>query len=86
VRRRTFIAGLGGAVAWPLVARAQQVRRVYRVGILSIAGDVPRTWKHLLEGLRNHGYVEGQNLVIEWRFIPRDKQNGGLNSLASWLD
>jgi putative ABC transport system substrate-binding protein len=67
-KRRAFIAALGGAAAWPLTARAQQARRVYRVGILSIAGDLPRTWKNLLEGLRNHGYVEGQNLVIEWRY------------------
>ena len=36
VRRREFIAGLGGAAAWPVVARAQQQRRMQRVGFLSL--------------------------------------------------
>src|ERR1700730_806657 len=69
MRRREFITLLGGvAVAWPHAGRAQQGGKVYRIGILAIARDLPRTWKKLLEGLRDHGYVEGQNIVIEWRY------------------
>src|SRR6202023_84777 len=68
MRRREFITLLGGAAAWPLMARAQQARRVYRVGILAVARDLTGRWKKLLEGLRDHGYVEGQTLVIEWRY------------------
>jgi putative ABC transport system substrate-binding protein len=66
--RRVFIAALGGAAAWPVVARGQHARRVYRVGFLAITRGLPRTWKALIEGLRDRGYVEGQNLIIEWRY------------------
>ena len=68
MKRREFIAALGGAAAWPVVARGQEPRRVYRVGILAIARELPRTWKTLIEALHDHGYVEGQNLIIEWRY------------------
>jgi putative tryptophan/tyrosine transport system substrate-binding protein len=68
MRRREFVVALGGVAAWPLVARAQQARRVYRLGFLAITRDLPRTWKALIDGLRAHGYVEGQNLIIEWRY------------------
>jgi ABC-type uncharacterized transport system substrate-binding protein len=68
MNRRAFIAGIGSAAAGPVVARGQQARRVYRLGFLAITRDLPRTWKALIEGLRSHGYVEGQNLIIEWRY------------------
>ncbi len=67
--RRAFIALLGGAAAvWPLAARAQQAGKVYRLGILAIARDLPPTWEGLFHGLRDQGYVEGQNLIIERRY------------------
>ena len=70
--RRAFIGGLALATfAAPHVARAQPARKVYRIGILSsIAGTSPeqgRNWEAFLEGMRALGYVEGQNLVLEYR-------------------
>src|SRR5215468_4548236 len=67
-RRREFIAGLGGAAAWPLAARAQQpVMPV--VGFLDFFG--PRPKGPLVEafraGLAEQGFVEGRNLFIEYR-------------------
>jgi putative ABC transport system substrate-binding protein len=65
VRRRTFIAGLGGAVAWPVVARAQQPGRTYRLGSLHLS---PRDAPHHLafyDELRRLGFIEGQNLVVD---------------------
>ena len=62
--RREFIALLGGAAAtWPLEARAQQRNRVRRIGIID---DAP-IWNHFRQGLRDLGYVEGQNVGIEYR-------------------
>jgi putative ABC transport system substrate-binding protein len=68
MRRRAFIAGLGGAVALPLVARAQQAMPV--VGYLNSLGRNNRP--HLAEAFRNGlgevGYVDGRNVAIEYRF------------------
>src|SRR5262245_6443215 len=65
-RRRAFIAGLGGAAAWPLLAWGQQGQKVHRVGVLTVAPD--RNWDELFQGLRELGYVDGQNLIVEWRY------------------
>jgi len=65
MRRREFIALLGGAAAWPLAARAQQAERTWRLGGLHAS---PRDAPHqvaLLEELRRLGFVEGQNLVVD---------------------
>ena len=67
MKRREFIAGLAGGAAWPLAARAQA--KVYAIGILE---TVPRAqnqanFAELLNGLRELGYVEGQNLHIDYR-------------------
>ena len=70
MRRREFISSalLGGAAAWPLVAGAQQVT-TYRVGILEPIPAAQNTANldALRRGLRDLGYVEGRNLVIEYR-------------------
>ena len=68
--RRTFIGRLaGGLLAAPLAARAQQVGKVYRIGILEAipAARNAANLDALRRGLRDLGYVEGRNLVIEYR-------------------
>jgi putative ABC transport system substrate-binding protein len=69
MRRRTFIAALGGAAAWPVVARGQQPRKVYRIGLLEMASMSlnAANLDAFRQGLRERGYVEGQNFVIEYR-------------------
>jgi putative tryptophan/tyrosine transport system substrate-binding protein len=71
VRRRDFITLLGGAAAaWPLAARAQQLSRVPRIGVLLLGTPtsfVPRT-QAFVEGLRDLGYVEGTTVAIEWKW------------------
>jgi len=71
VKRRDFITRLGGvAVAWPLAARAQQAGKVYRVGFLGGADHTgyATQMQALRLGLRDHGYVEGKNTTIEYRW------------------
>jgi putative ABC transport system substrate-binding protein len=68
MKRREFISLLGGtAVVWPLAARAQQ-SKVARIGVLYIGlADAESFKKELREGLRELGYVEGQNISFEFR-------------------
>jgi hypothetical protein len=72
MRRREFITILGGAAAaWPLAARAQQVSSVPRIGYLSPGSASPGPLNYYDEfrrELRELGYVEGQNIVIDYRF------------------
>jgi putative ABC transport system substrate-binding protein len=68
MRRREFITLVGGAAVWPGAARGQKRGKVYRLGLLAVTSDVRSTWEGLFQGLRDHGYVEGQNLVVEWRY------------------
>src|SRR5437762_8851773 len=68
--RRTFIGRLvGGLLAAPLATRAQQVGKIYRIGILEPipAARNAANLEALRKGLRELGYVEGRNLVIEYR-------------------
>jgi putative tryptophan/tyrosine transport system substrate-binding protein len=86
IGRREFITFLGGAaVAWPLAARAQQSRRVARIGYLDFASfSFSASYiSAFREGLRNLGYVEGENLQIEFRFA--EGENNLLPGLATEL-
>src|SRR5215813_4607652 len=70
MRRREFIGSLMGAAAvWPLAVRAQQTAKVYRIGMLDTASRELNATNlaAFREGLREFGYVEGENLVIEYR-------------------
>jgi putative tryptophan/tyrosine transport system substrate-binding protein len=64
IKRRQFIAGLGSAAAWPVLARAQQ-RTMPVIGFLSTGAGIDLV--AFREGLRETGYVEGQNVAFEHR-------------------
>jgi putative ABC transport system substrate-binding protein len=69
IRRRAFLVGLSGAAAWPLAAGAQQGTRMRRIGVLLFG--TPETDPNVgafLRGLRELGYVESQNILIEYRY------------------
>jgi putative tryptophan/tyrosine transport system substrate-binding protein len=67
MRRREFIALMGASVAWPFAAMAQQAGRTYRLGVLlNHPRDTPRIVAFFNE-LRRLGFIEGQNLAIEYR-------------------
>jgi hypothetical protein len=70
MNRRAFVTGLGAVLIVPLGAEAQQAGKVARVGFLSPGERSSRGWQAdvLKEALRGHGWVEGENLVIEYRF------------------
>ena len=71
LKRREFITLLGGAaVVWPLAARAQQAGKVYHIGFLANDPTIPKQPAGLafLDGLRENGFVEGKNVIIERRF------------------
>jgi ABC-type uncharacterized transport system substrate-binding protein len=70
VNRRELIALLGGAAVWPLGARAQQGARIPRIGYVSGTGNPSDPGPYveaLRQGLRDLGYVEGRNVLIEYR-------------------
>jgi putative ABC transport system substrate-binding protein len=70
MRRREFITLLGGGAAWPLAARAQQFKRIAKIGHLESGwpSSSPNLLAAFRQGLRELGYVESQNLFIERRY------------------
>jgi len=72
MKRREFITLLGGAAAaWPLAARAQQAGKVWRIGFLSAVAcsAASGSYASFVQGMRELGYVEGKDFVIEWRSV-----------------
>jgi putative ABC transport system substrate-binding protein len=83
IGRRDFITLLGGsAVAWPLVARAQQVG-VPVIGHLNFGSAHPDELAAFHRGLSELGYVEGRNVAIEYRFA--NNESSRLTELAADL-
>ena len=71
IRRREFITLLGGAVAWPLAARAQQGNRVRRIGVLVAGSENDPVYKARLsaftQALADLGWTDGRNVRINFR-------------------
>jgi len=71
MKRRTFIAALGGAVAWPVVARGQQPERMRHIGMIFGISDETAARERLavfLQALQRLGWIEGRNVQIEYRW------------------
>jgi putative ABC transport system substrate-binding protein len=82
MRRRDFITVLAGATAWAFAARAQEPRRV--IGFLSSYKNAyPGAETAFLQGLKDAGLIEGDNIIIEWRWA--EGQYGRLPLLAGEL-
>ena len=72
MKRRTFIAGLGSAAAWPVMARAQQSQRMRRVGVVMASDqndlDEKRWYSGFTQGLSELGWMDGRNIHIDVRW------------------
>ena len=96
LRRREFIAGLGGAAAWPLGVRAQQGNRVRRIGVLMPFDENDPVWKPrvsaLTQALAGLGWTDGRNVRIDLRWGGDDinrmralaQELVGRNPTSSW--
>jgi putative ABC transport system substrate-binding protein len=68
LKRREFVRLIGSAaVAWPLAALAQHAARVWRIGFITHSTN-DAAYVSLFERLRELGYVEGQNIIVERRY------------------
>ena len=85
MRRREFITLVGGvAVAWPFAARAQQPGKMWQIGWLGSGSAelITGFLRGFHQGLKEVGYIEGQNLAVEYRWA---QQNDQLPFLATDL-
>jgi ABC-type uncharacterized transport system substrate-binding protein len=84
MRRREFIAGLGGAAAWPMVASAQQpampVVGFLHPASIDVLADRVRAFR---QGLKDTGFIEGENVAVEYRWA--EDQTERLPALAAEL-
>jgi putative tryptophan/tyrosine transport system substrate-binding protein len=74
MRRRAFIRLAAGAAVWPLAARAQPPDRTVRIGFLTPQSPNPPWIEAFRAGMREHGYLEGRNLVIALRSADGNKE------------
>jgi putative tryptophan/tyrosine transport system substrate-binding protein len=76
MKRRAFIAGLGSAAAWPMVARAQTAEHMGRIGVLmDLAADDPEAKARvaaLVKGSNDLGWDIGRNVQIDYRWVVGD--------------
>jgi ABC-type uncharacterized transport system substrate-binding protein len=83
MRRRKFLGAIGGAAVFlPLISHAQKIGRNLRIGYLSPA-RLPQLLQALQDGLHDLGYIEGQNIVFDYRFA--EGQAKTLDELAGEL-
>jgi putative ABC transport system substrate-binding protein len=80
LRRREFIAGLGGAAAWPLAARAQQGDRVRRIGVLMRGNEndplVKTGFSAFAQALAGLGWTDGRNVRTDLRWAEANLDPG----------
>jgi putative tryptophan/tyrosine transport system substrate-binding protein len=83
MRRREFITLVGGAAGWPLAAQAQQSAKIPRIGLLSpfSPSDTAPWHQAFLQGLNALGWVEGKNIIIEYRWA--EGRNDRLTALIA---
>jgi putative ABC transport system substrate-binding protein len=89
MRRRIFIGSLASAaVVWPLTTRAQETGKIYRLGQLSAGTKASRIplLANFMRGMRELGYIEGQNLIIEHRYAEGEfaRLPSMLRELLAW--
>src|SRR6516164_2612208 len=72
MKRRTFIAGLGSAVAWPVAVRSQQADRVRRIGMLMPGDENDPVWHTFVsaftQALADLGWIDGRNVRMDLRW------------------
>ena len=79
LRRRDFITLLGGAAAWPLAARAQQAMPVIGFLVSTSPDGFTERLRKFSRGLKEQGFVEGENLAILYRFADNQADRGAFN-------
>jgi len=70
MKRRDFIVLVGGAIGWPLAARAQKPAKIYRIFWISTDTQPDPFLDGFREGLRERGYIEEKNIVLELHYAP----------------
>jgi putative tryptophan/tyrosine transport system substrate-binding protein len=86
IARRDFMLALAGAAAaWPLAARAQQARKIFRIGYLGVSSSSlePHYVEAFRQRLRDLGHIEGESIAIEYRWA--DGEDDRLPNLAAEL-